>query len=180
MSNSITTAVGHIFELFIEKAGKKYHVDFAALPSVSQDRVIRYGLEQLFSDAAASVATTTKVGNNRVPLKGAEMAKAQAQAIELIDRRHADLVAGILRRVRESYIDPVESEARKVAIGLVKKSKGFIAWLAKNKLSPTDKDAVSELARLAAELAKTDKVRAIAVRRVAEMDELSEDESIAA
>lgn len=180
MSNQIAAkAAPAPFELFIEKAGKKYVIDFAALPEVSQGRVIRYGLEQLLSDAASSVATTTKVGTNRVPLKGADLAKAQVLAIELIDRRVADLFGGILRRVRESSIDPKESEARKIAISLVKRAPAFIAWLGENKLSATDKEAVNELAKQAAEVAKRPKVQALAAKRVAEMADLDLGEEAA-
>lgn len=172
--------VGRPFDLFIEKAGQKYTIDFAALPTVSQDRVIRYGLEQLLSDAASSVATTDKVGNNRVQKKGADLAKAQVAARELIDRRVADLSAGILRRVRESSIDPVESEARQIAIKAIKSSPKWLAWLAENSLGATDKEAVSELATRAAALAKQPKVQALAAKRVAEMGDLDLDESEAA
>ena len=182
MSNqsNVPAALVAPLELFIDKAGKKYVIDFAAFPEVSRARVIRYGLEQLLSDAAASVATTTKVGTNRVPLKGAEMAKAQAAAIELINRRLADLSAGILRRVRESSIDPVESEARKIAIAKIKASPAWAKWLTDNKVGATDKEAVNELASRSAELAKNAKVRALAQRRVDEMSELDLDESEAA
>ena len=167
-------------EIFIDKAGKKYVIDFALFPEVSQARVIRYGLEQLLGDAAASVATTVKVGTNRVPLKGAEMAKAQAAAIELIDRRLADLTAGILRRVRESSIDPVDSEARQIAIKAIKGSPAWAKWLTENSVGSTDKEAVNELASRASELAKSPKVRALAEKRVAEMADLVADESEAA
>lgn len=174
------TVTPRIVELFIEKAGKKYVVEFDALPEVSQSRVIKYGLEQLLGDAAASVATTTKIGTNRVPLKGAELAKAQVAAIELIDRRMSDLSAGILRRVRESSIDPVESEARQIAIKAIRKSPQFAKWLGENSLGATDKEAVNELATRSAALAKTDKVQALARKRVADFDDLDVDESEAA
>ena len=159
-------------EIEIEKAGKTYSIDFDNLPRVSQVRVIRYGLGQLLSDAAAPVATSTLIGGKRIPFKGNDLVKAQAAAIEAVDKRLADLSAGILRRVRESSIDPVESEARKIAIARVRDSESFKAFLAENALKPTDKDAVSELAERAAKVAQNPKVRALAQRRVDEMSEL--------
>lgn len=140
------------FDRFINKAGKSYTVDFDALPLVSQKRIIVYGIDQVLADAASSVATTDKVGNNRVPKKGADLAKAQAEAIAFIDQRLADLQAGILRRVRESSVDPVDREATILAIAYIKPLKGWTKWLDENKLSATDKDAVNELARLVAQV----------------------------
>lgn len=175
---AVPTAFGS-FDRFINKAGKSYTVDFDSLPLVSQKRIIVYGIDQVLADAASSVATTDKVGNNRVPKKGADLAKAQAEAIGFIDQRLADLQAGILRRVRESSVDPIEAEARKIAISLVKKAPAFTAWLAENKLSGADKEAVNELARQAAEVAKRPKVQALAAKRVAEMGDLDLEEEAA-
>jgi hypothetical protein len=162
-----------MFKLFIEKANHTYEVDFAKLPEVSRNRVIEYGLTQLLSDAAASVATTDKVGTNRVSKTGEDLVKANAAARTLIEQRLADLSAGVLRRVRESSVDPVEAEARRIAIAVVRKDKAFLAFLAQHGLKATDKAATDEMVTRVAKVSQDAKVRKIAAARVKEMEELS-------
>lgn len=162
-----------MFKLFIDKANHTYEVDFASLPEVSRNRVIEYGLTQLLSDAAASIATTDKIGTNRVPKTGSDLVKANGDAKALCDQRIADLSAGVLRRVRTSSVDPVEAEATRVAISVVRKDKDFLAFLAQHGFKATDKGATDEL-QSRVEAKKSDPaIRKIAVRRVKEMEELS-------
>lgn len=162
-----------MYKIFIDKANTSYDVDFAKLPQKSQDRVIEYGLSQLLSDAAASVATTTKVGNSRVTLAGNDLVKAHTAAKALVDQRMADLSAGILRRVRESSADPVESEARKIAIALVNKDKDFLSFLSEKGLKRTDKDATDELQKRVEKQVVRKDIVALATKRVKEMEELA-------
>lgn len=157
----------------VDKAAHTYEVDFDALPEVSRNRVIAYGLTQLLADAAASVATSANVGGRRIPLVGNDLAKAQIEAKALTDARLADLSAGILRRMREG--DPVSAEAKRIAIRLVNKSDDFRKWLAKAGHKPGDKEAVDELSKRAGVLATSAKVIAMAERYIAEMAELGED-----
>lgn len=162
-----------MFKLFIDKANHTYEIDFSALPEVSQARVIEYGLTQLLSDAAASIATTDKVGTNRVSKTGADLVKANVAAKELCDQRIADLSAGVLRRTRTSSQDPIEAEATRVAINLVRKDKSFLAFLAQHSVKAVDKVATDELQRLVAIRVKEPAIIKIATRRVKEMEELS-------
>lgn len=162
-----------MFKIFIDKANYSYEVDFAKLPEVSRNRVIEYGLTQLLSDAAASVATTDKVGTNRVQKTGSDLVKANVAAKELCDQRVSDLESGILRRTRSSSVDPVEAEATRVAINLVRKDKAFAAFMAQHGLKATDKGATDELQRLVALRVKEPAIIKIATRRVKEMEELA-------
>jgi hypothetical protein len=159
-----------MFKIIIDKAAKTYEIDFAALPPVSQERVIAYGLTQLLGDAAAPIATSASIDGRRVPLAGNDLAKANIAARELVEKRLADLSAGILRRVREG--DPVAAEARRIAIRIVNKSDDFRKWLATNGLKAGDKDAVTELSSRAEVTAASPKVIAMAEKYVADMAEL--------
>lgn len=162
-----------MFKIFIDKANHTYEIDFASLPEVSRSRVIEYGLTQLLGDAAASVATTDKIGTNRVQKTGADLVKANVDAKALCDQRLADLSAGVLRRTRTSSVDPVEAEAMRVAISVVRKEKEFLAFLAQHSFKATDKGATDELQRRVAIRKDEPAIRKIAVRRVKEMEELS-------
>lgn len=167
MSKSSTISVK------IEKAAHTYEVDFASLPEVSRNRVIAYGLTQILSDAAASVATSASVDGRRVPLKGNDLARATMAAKALCDARLDDLSKGILRRARES--DPVAAEAKRIAIRLVNKSDDFRKWLAANGHKATDKAATEELASRAEKVAANPKVIAQAEAAVAALAELDLD-----
>lgn len=160
-----------MFEVFIKKADRKYSVDFDSLPSVSQNRVIEYGLTQILSDAAASVATTDIREGRRIPLSAKALEKARGEAAVMVEARLSDLSNGILRRVRET--DAVAAEARKIAIRLVNKSADFRQWLAANGHKATDKPAIEELAKRAGERAKAEDVLSIAEKHVAELEALS-------
>ena len=160
------------FKIAVDKASHTYEVDFDAMPEVSRNRVIAYGLTQLLSDAAASVATTANIEGRRVPLKGNDLAKAHMAAKALTDHRIADLSAGILRRAREG--DPVSAEAKRIAIRLVNKSDDYRKWLAKSGNKPGDKDATAELAKRAEVRAADPKVIALAQAHVDALAELEE------
>ena len=161
-----------MFKITVDKANTSYEIDFDSLPEVSRNRVISYGLTQLMSDAAASVATTVSVDGRRIALKGNDLAKAYVSAKALVDQRIADLTAGILRRVREG--DPVSAEAKRIAIRLVNKSEDYRKWLAAKSYKPGDKEATAELAKRAEKRAADPKVIALATAHVESMAELEE------
>lgn len=161
-----------MFKINIEKAAASYEIDFAALPEVSRNRVISYGLTQLLSDAAAPVATSASIDGRRIPLVGKDLAKANMEAAKLVEARLSDLKEGTLRRARESSIDPVEAEAKRIAIDTVRRSPVFKSWLAANKHNATDKEAVSKLAELAGPVSKQANVMAVAERNVTARNEL--------
>lgn len=155
-----------MFTITIEKAAKRYEIDFFALPEASRNRVIHYGLTQLLSDAAAPVPTSSTIEGRRIPLTGKDLASAQMSAAKLVDQRLADLLEGTLRRARESSIDPVDAEAKRIALSKVRVAPVYTSWLKANNLKPTDKDAVAKLAELASPVASRDDVRALAKSRV--------------
>ena len=161
-----------MFKVTVEKAGHTYEIDFASFPEPAQRRVIAYGLTQLLSDAAASVATTASIDGRRVPLAGNALASARMEAKRMADDRLDDLAKGILRRVREG--DPVSARAKQIAIRITNKSDAFRQWLASGGHKATDKPAIEELAKRACELAATPKVIAMAERQLADEAELDE------
>lgn len=169
-----SACVGEL-SVFVEKANATYSVDFDSLPAATRARIVRYGLTQLLSDAAAPVATTASIDGRRIPKVGKDLADATMKAKALVDQRFSDLSAGILKRVRESSVDPVSAEARRIAIGRVRVAPAFVKWLTTNNLKPTDKDAVAKLATLAGPLAERPDIRAEAERRLNEVAELEID-----
>lgn len=161
-----------MFKINVEKAAKSYDIDFDVLPEVSRNRVIAYGLTQLLSDAAAPVATSASIDGRRIALVGKELASANIAAAVLVEQRLSDLMSGTLRRARESSIDPIDAEAKRIALDKVRKAPVFVSWLKANGHKATDKDAVSKLAELAAPVAARDDVRKLAERRVKATNDL--------
>lgn len=84
-----------MFRIPLNKINESRSIDFNALPDVSKQHVIEYGLKQLLNDAMAN---------------GIDNAVRRA----LADKRLDNLMAGVIRASRES--DPVSQEARKLAI----------------------------------------------------------------
>jgi hypothetical protein len=165
-----------MFKIAVKKANASYDVDFDSMPEVSRNRVIVYGLTQLLSDAAATVALSANVDGRKVPLKGKELASAHIAAKKEADERLGDLFNGVLRRVRESG-NPVESRARQIAIRQVQKDSAFRAWVAAEGVKFTDTKATEELAKRAGELVKSNpKIAAIAQRQIDDEAALSVDD----
>lgn len=160
------------FKITVEKASHTYDVDFGSFPEPAQRRVIAYGLTQLLSDAAASVATTANIDGRRIPLAGNALASATMAAKALSDARLDDLSKGILRRMREG--DPVTARAKQIAIRFVNKSDDFRQWLATNAHKATDKPAIEELAKRAEVIAASAKTIALAERQLADEADLDE------
>ena len=149
----------------IEKANAS--VEFASrdddtLSDAVRDRVWAYGVKQLLNDAAAPVTVKD--------LKGAQLVKAQAAALELVNKRRQDLIDGVLRRAREG--DAVASEARRIAIKAINKSADFRKWLADNGIKAADKAAVKALSEQADVLMKRADIVAAATKIVATRNEL--------
>lgn len=95
-------------EIFIAKADKSVTVDYDALPAVSQEYIINYGLRQVLNDAAASVAGDDK--------------DVVAKTLALVNKRLDRILAGTVN-IRESSgrtANPVQAEAIELALGTVR------------------------------------------------------------
>lgn len=82
----------------IAKSDRNVDVDFEALPAVSREYIIKYGLTQALNDAAAPI--------------NAKDANCAANAWALVQKRVEKLMAGTIG-MRES--DPVRAEAMNLA-----------------------------------------------------------------
>lgn len=98
---------------FVKKADARFETDFDQLPQASREFIISYGYRQIIADACAS-------------------AKTEGEALGMCQKRHDNLVKGILRSERES--DPVAVEAKAIATKLTTK------WARENGIALTAKD----------------------------------------
>lgn len=114
----------------LKKIGKAVAVDFSKMPQASLDHVFAYGIRQILNDAMAS-------------------AKTEAEGEASANKRLDNLMSGTLRAspVREG--NPVRARAMELALAKFVKHPAFIAWLAKNSLKVSSKDAVKEARRQA-------------------------------
>ena len=95
-------------EIFIAKAKRSITVDYDALPDVSKDYVINYGLRQALNDAAASVAS--------------DDTEVVEKTLALVDKRLSRILNGTVN-VRDSFgreANPVMVEAIELALGTVR------------------------------------------------------------
>jgi len=96
------------YSIFIAKTGRTIEVDFDALPDVSKEYLIKYGLKQCFNDCHSSV----KVGG-----EDDWMDKANA----FVDIKLEKLESGELRREANAFT-PLERELEKLAYLHVKQA----------------------------------------------------------
>ena len=123
----------------IAKAGTSVEFDFDAAPDHVRAYIINYGLTQCLNDAAASVSVKD--------LTGADLEKAKASALGLVQKRLDNLKAGTLRASSGRTSDPVAREAK--ALGTTAVIRAF----AKKGLKPADAAKHKDFSSLVAEYA---------------------------
>jgi len=154
------------FTIAVPKAAKSFDLDTAKLPENAMEYVVEYGLRQILSDCLSGADNPKNLSGDRKAKAEAENAKAVAAKIEA-------LMNGTVRMARTTTADPVEREARRIAIDQVQGHPSWKAWLATNGLKAADDKARVKFAELVKARAADPKVIAEAQDRVAKADKLA-------
>ena len=98
-------------QISIQKIGQSVDVDFQALPQLSQEFIINYGLRQILNDCHSSITLKSKAEYQD------DHAIFAADVMNAVNAKLAAIVAGDLttRRGSGQPADPVEREALKIA-----------------------------------------------------------------
>lgn len=116
----------------LPKAQSRIGVDPVDWPQHTLDHIFAYGLRQILNDAMAS-------------------AKSADEAYGMAQKRLDNLIAGTLRAAPNRTGDPVARRAKELAEAAIRVNAAFTAWLGKNGLKPSSKEAKAKLAALVAD-----------------------------
>lgn len=127
-----------------KKAGKDYDVQVSTFTDAVNESIFTVGMARILGDTHAN-------------------AKSPEEADAAVMKKLDAWARGEVRTSRgESSADPVAAEAFRMAIGKVKRTDDFKAWVTAAKCKPTDKPAVEELGKRARVLAARADIVALA------------------
>lgn len=108
-----------MYTINIAKAETSIEVDFAALPEVSREYIVNYGLTQALNDAVAPLAVIDgKVCVNKKPLEDTSADKFEEIVLGRVQKKLDALIAGTVRVAGVRVGDPVKAEAIEIAIDM--------------------------------------------------------------
>jgi hypothetical protein len=126
-----------------KKIGEDLVFDFTKLDKDIVERLTTDGLGRYFTDLHADAS----------PKNYPDEAERKAAAKAAVLKKWDSLLKGEMRAPKESSIDPVEAEAKRLGIVQAKADEGFRAWLVEQKLVATKDDGLKAFVALAKQYA---------------------------